>query len=184
LDKKKSAIICAFFLPALMVFILQYFESIPIWALVVGWACFFHLGGGITPTNAAKDLLSNSIIGSLIGWLSALAIFTNPLALLIPPALWGPFVIGLAIALITALDSFKPMSITPVVIYGFALNWGFLATPETLDLNVLTSVDLKNVAIAIPISLILGAAFGLINALAINLLATKNDHNHSAFDIR
>jgi Protein of unknown function (DUF1097) len=178
MDKKFSAICCAFVLPAIMVLILQYFKEVPIWALVVAWACFFHLGGGDKPNLVAKELLTNSIIGTLIGWVSALLILSNPIPILSDYGLWGPLVIGLAIALITAFDSFKPMSITPVVIYGFALNWGFLSVPGMLNLKILTAIEMKNVAIAVPIALFLGAFFGFINAISINILASSNHSIH------
>jgi hypothetical protein len=175
---KLSTISCAFVLPALMVFILQYFNEVPIWALVVAWACFFHLGGANNPNLVAKELLTNSIIGTLIGWVSALLILSNPIPILSEYGLWGPLVIGLAIALITAFDSFKPMSITPVVIYGFALNWGFLSVPGMLNLKMLTAIDMKNVVIAVPVALFLGALFGFINVFSIRVLASNNQSIH------
>lgn len=172
--KHKSAIVtCAFVLPAFMVIIMQNFNSIPIWSLVVAWACFFHLGGDKNPSEASKLVLINLLLGILSGWTSALLIVNGPAFTMLNMNLWAPLVIGLAIGVITVLSLYKNFIVPPVVIYGFSINWAYLSSQGMLNQSILTQFSLQNVLISTTLSILLGCLFGYINSISVKRLSLE-----------
>jgi mxaA protein len=166
--------VCGVALTIVMVMLMmQGIKVLPIWPAVIAWACFFHLGGGTEPRAAITTILLSTTFGVFLGWLSAIAILTNPVAALIPDMLWGPLVIGVAVGILSLSAYWKPLSVTPVCVYGYAANWGYLDVPGRLDMHVLTSLDINNVMLALPCAVILGCVFGYVNAKLVGLLIAK-----------
>lgn len=165
--------LCSVVLTALVVLLMQNIRILPIWPLVIAWACFFHLGGGEQPRAAMASVMLSTIFGVLMGWFSALAILDNPVAAVLAPGPWAALVIAVFVGIISACAYWKPFSITPVCIYGYAATWGYLDVPGRFDFAVLTSLNLQNVVLILPAAITAGCAFGYLNARLVGMLIIK-----------
>lgn len=165
--------LCSVVLTALVVLLMQSIQILSIWPLVIAWACFFHLGGGEQPRAAMVSVMLSTIFGVFMGWLSALAILNNPVTALLAPGLWAALVIAVFVGIISACAYWKPFSITPVCIYGYAATWGYLDVPGRFDFAVLTSLNLQNVILILPAAIAAGCAFGYFNARLVGMLTVK-----------
>ena len=157
-------------LTVIIVLLMQKIEVLPMWPLVIAWACFFHLGGAEDARSAIQSVFVSTVFGVLMGWLSALAIMSNPTPELIPGTIWAALVIAVAIGIISVCAYWKTLSITPVCIYGYAANWGYLDVPGRFDWAVLTSFDWQNVVLVLPVAIAVGCAFAYINARMVGVL--------------
>lgn len=153
-----------------IVLLMQKIEVLPIWPLVIAWACFFHLGGGEEPRAAIVSVLLSTVFGVLMGWLSALAIMSNPVSGMIPGPIWAALVIAVAVGIISVCAYWKTLSITPVCIYGYAATWGYLDVPGRFDWAVLTSLDWQNVVLVLPVAIAVGCAFAYLNVRMVGML--------------
>jgi len=153
-----------------IVLLMQKIEVLPIWPLVIAWACFFHLGGGEKPRAAIVSVFVSTVFGVLMGWLSALAIMSNPIPELTPGSIWAALVIALAVGIISVCAYWKTLSITPVCIYGYAATWGYLDVPGRFDWAVLTAFDWQNVVLVLPVAIAVGCAFAYLNARMVGML--------------
>ena len=164
---------CAVVLTVVALLALQEIKVLPIWPVFIAWACFCHLGGGKEPRAAIRSLLVCLLFGVFMGWLSALAILTNPLGRTIPDPVSGAVIAGIAIGVISALAFWKALVATPVCVYGYAATWGFLDVPGRFDLSVLTSFSAENVMVALPCAFVFGGLSGYMNARLVDLLVPK-----------
>ncbi|WP_240483770.1 DUF1097 domain-containing protein [Methylobacillus sp. MM3] len=153
-----------------IVLLMQKIEVLPMWPLVIAWACFFHLGGGEKPRAAVVSVFVSTVFGVLMGWLSALAIMSNPIPELMPGTIWAALVIALAVGIISVCAYWKTLSITPVCIYGYAATWGYLDVPGRFDWAVLTALDWQNVVLVLPAAIAVGCAFAYVNARMVGML--------------
>lgn len=158
-------------LTLVIVLLMQQIAVLPIWPLVIAWACFFHLGGAEDASAAMRSVFISTVFGVLMGWLSALTIMSNPAPELLPGNLWGAGVIAIAVGVISVCAYWKTLSITPVCIYGYAATWGFLDVPGRFDWSVLTAFSWQNVMLALPVAIAVGCAFAWVNARMVGLLA-------------
>ena len=132
--------------------------SILIWAAFVAWACYFHSGGD----NAAlKSTVFCNIFGVVCAWIAALAILGIPLAATLSLPLWAAIVVAVTVAAYTLASQIPALSSIPGTTYGYACTFAFLLqTPDKLSLGALVSPSLDNALIAVPVSMVIGAAFG------------------------
>lgn len=153
-----------------IVLLMQKIEVLPMWPLVIAWACFFHLGGAEDARSAIVSVFISTVFGVLMGWLSALAIINNPVGEFIPGSIWAALVIAIAVGIISVCAYWKTLSITPVCIYGYAATWGYLDVPGRFDWAVLTAFDWHNVVLVLPVAIAVGCAFAYVNARMVGML--------------
>lgn len=163
-----------FTLTAIALYLLGYFPFIPAWTIFITWACFFHMEGGINKDQAFFATLRHIGLGVLASWLSALAVLNNPFSGAMADQLWAPVLIAVAIAVLMRLSTFIQFSVTPAIIYGYALIWAFLSVPGLFDQEILLSPTFKNAIVAIGFSVLLGACAGYMNAMMVNFLCKLN----------
>lgn len=167
--KPLAALTCAnVILAIVMTFSMQFF-TLPLWPMVIAWACFFHLGGGDRPPAALAAVLAHAVFGVFAGWLAALAILFNPTAL--PGTVWVPLVVGAAVGVMSLASGWPRLAVLPVCVYGFAANWAYLDVPGRFDPAVLTALRADNVIVALPAALLIGGLFGWANARLIAQLS-------------
>jgi len=167
--KPLAALTCAnVVLATIMTFSMQSF-TLPLWPMVIAWACFFHLGGGDRPPAALAAVLAHAVFGVFAGWLAALAILANPTAL--PGTVWVPLVVGAAVGVMSLASGWPRLAVLPVCVYGFAANWAYLDVPGRFDPAVLTALRADNVIVALPLALLIGGLFGWANAKLIAQLS-------------
>ncbi len=165
--------LCSIVLTVPLILVMQNVPMLPVWPLVIAWACFFHLGGGSEPRGAIVSVLVSTIFGVTMGWLSALAILNNPVADLVPPGIWAALVIAAFIGAISACAYWRPLSITPVCVYGYAATWGYLDVPGRFDPTALTTLNAHNAILILPAAIALGCALGYLNARMVGMLIAK-----------
>lgn len=122
-----------FLLTAIAIYALNYFPFIPTWPIFITWACFFHMDGGVNKNQAYFAVIRHIFLGTFIAWITALALLNNLLYSVISDALWASVLIALGIALIMRLSLMVQFSVTPAIIYGYALIWAFLSVPGLYD---------------------------------------------------
>ena len=133
-----------------------------IWAAFVAWGCFYHSGGD-------EAALKNTIIGNLFGvvcaWAAAMIILSIPLAATLTLPVWAGIVVAGTVFVVVMAAHLPAFSIIPASVYGYASAFAFLLqTPDALSVETLTSVAMTNALIVIPVSMTIGAVFGLASA--------------------
>ena len=159
-----------FILTAIAVFILGYLPFVPAWPIFITWACFFHMDGGINKNQAFFSTIRHILLGAFASWLSALAVLNNPFSGAVADQLWAPILIAFAIAVLMRLSTLIQFSVTPAIIYGYALIWAFLSVPGLFSQEILLSLSFKNAFVAISFSVLFGACIGYFNAAMVNAL--------------
>lgn len=133
--------------------------SILIWACFIGWACFFHSGGNI---EALRKTITCNTIGAIFAVVSALLILSTPLAGMLGLPLGAAIVVGVMAFLLCLLAHLELFNVIPASVYGFAATFAFLLqTPEKLAVAKLAELSLDNALIVVPLSMAIGAGFGL-----------------------
>jgi hypothetical protein len=170
MNKLNAATLAAVVMTALVLYVLAWVPAIPVWAVFISWACFFHMNGGKNRNQAWLDTLLHIGVGLVSAWLSALLVLSNPLTHAPIGAWWGPVIIGLVIGVLFRLGVSARFSITPAIIYGYAGTFAFLSVPGRFSRESLLSMTLDNVLIAMGISLLLGISAGYVNAVVVERL--------------
>ena len=133
-----------------------------IWATFIAWACFFHVGGDDV---ALRNTIIGNVFGSLVAAIAAIIIVAVPLAATLTLPLWAGIVVGVSVWVICIAAKFKPLSVIPANVYGYAAIFAYLLqTPDRLSLQALTSVSLNNAFIVVALSMIVGAILGYASA--------------------
>jgi hypothetical protein len=169
--KPFPALVCANVVLATLMTLSMQTLPLPMWTMVIAWACFFHLGGGDRPPAALAAVLAHAVFGVFAGWLAALAVLFNPTSL--PLTLCLPAVIGVAVGAMSLASGWSRLAVLPVCVYGFAANWAYLDVPGRFDPAVLTTLRGDNVMVALPAALLIGCLFGWANARLIALLRAR-----------
>jgi hypothetical protein len=160
-----------FLLTAIVLYFLNLVPFIPAWAVFITWACFFHMEGGLYKEQTYFSIIRHIGLGAFAAWLTALLLLLqNPFSHATLAAWWGPVLIAAVIALLMRLGTFSKFSVTPAVIYGYAMIWAFLSKPGSFDVASLTSLSFDNALIVIEICLLLGASAAYLNALMVDAL--------------
>lgn len=122
-----------------------------IWGIFVAWGAFFHSGGD----NAA--LRSTIICGILGAVLAGIALF---LAGILPlGGLAAPIAVGIMVFVLVMLASVPVFSTIPASVYGFALTAALALTGG----GSVTALSTANPVVVIALSIIVGAAFGMLS---------------------
>lgn len=172
MTKLNAATLAAVVLTALMLQAMSYLPAIPVWAIFISWACFFHLGGGEDRNQAWRATMQHVGLGIATAWLSALMVLHNPFEQPLIVEWWASVVIGLVIGVLFRLSVLTRFAVTPAIVYGYAGTFAFLSVPGKFSTEILLSFTFDNVLVAMGISLILGVIAGYINALVIDWLCS------------
>lgn len=167
--KPLGALTCANVALAFVMTLSMQSLTLPLWPMVIAWACFFHLGGGGRPPAALAAVLAHAVFGVFAGWLAAPAILFNPTAL--PGTVWVPLVVGAAVGVMSLASGWPRLAVLPVCVYGFAANWAYLDVPGRFDPAALTVLRADNVIVALPPALLIGCLFGWANVKLIAQLS-------------
>ena len=174
MSKINAATFSASVLTLLTLLAMSRFPAVPLWAMFIAWACFFHLGGGDSPRGTWLKVILHMGLGAFASWLSALLLLANPFNGPLAQLLWGPVLIACAIALLMRTSLVPWLATTPAIIYGYAAIWAFLSVPGRFDQAALRSAGLENAIVAVLGAIVLGTCLGYINACIANWLA--RDH--------
>jgi hypothetical protein len=125
-----------------------------IWAIFIGWGCFFGSGGDTAG-------MTSTMIGSVFGVLCA-----SLAAVLILKADWfgdvatAPiWVMVTVFVVVYAGSSVDALSNIPAIVYGYAATFAYILTAGLLDMDELVSS-----MTLVGVSLLVGAVFGLVSA--------------------
>jgi hypothetical protein len=166
-----AACLSAGLLTAIVLFALRDYPAMPLWAMFITWACFFHLGGDQDPSTSFRITLTHILVGVVSAWVSALILFASPWTDGLLSQLWAPLVIGLVIGLLVRLSAIGWLAVTPAIIYGYASVWAFLSTSGHFSLTALQSLSMQNVVIVLPLCVLMGVCMGYINVRMVRLIA-------------
>ena len=133
-----------------------------IWAAFVAWGAFFALGADMA---ALQKVIVCGVFGALVAWLVAVVILSVPLAAALGLPLWAAIVVGVGVVVVVLAANVPALATIPATVFGFAASFAYLLqTPDVLKLETLLSGSLKNSLVVIPLSLIVGTAFGMVSA--------------------
>lgn len=173
MSKINAVAFSASILTMLVLLLMNHLPQVPLWALFISWACFFHLGGGDNPDAAWRLANIHIATGIIASWLSALIVLANPFSGALAAQLWAPLVIGLAIGLLARMGTIPCFAVMPAMIYGYAGVWAFLSVPGRFDPAVLRSLTFDNVLIAMITAVLLGTCLAYFNARLVGWLARE-----------
>lgn len=173
MSKINAATLSASVLTLLTLLLMSRFPAVPLWAMFIAWACFFHLGGGEKPGETVLKASLHLGVGAVASWLSALLLLANPFAGPWAELLWGPAVIAAAIGLLMRASLLPWLAATPAIIYGYAAIWAFLVVPGRFDAALLRSAGMENALVAVLAAVLLGTGLGYVNARLAQWLARE-----------
>ncbi len=131
--------------------------GLQIWAAFIGWAAFYHSGGG---SAALKTNIPAHIFGALIGLLALIGTTTFAGALGVPVA--AGICVGIGAAVIVLAANIPALGSILSSVYGFAACAGYALLAGKL--GTLTSVSIvDNPWLNASASMIIGALFGFVS---------------------
>ena len=138
--------------------------TIQIWIGFIGWASFYHCGGGV-------DGLRKSIFANLWGVVMATIalVLITKVNLGLPGVLWASIVVGATACILVLGARFEPFSVIPATVYGFASTAGY----GLMSGASITAVNLANPAICVAISLVVGGLFGIVSERFAGVMTAK-----------
>lgn len=102
-------------------------------------------------------------------------ILTIPLGAVLTPQVWAGLVVLITVVVYILSSQVPALASVPGTTYGYACTFAFLLqTPGKLDKVVLTSISLDNVVLVVPLSMAIGALFGLASAKLAAFLTKPN----------
>jgi hypothetical protein len=111
------------------------------------------------------------VFGVVMAWLVAVIVAEGWLHL--SSSVSSAIAAGLASFLIVLASRFEPFSNVPATFYGFASAFAFLTlTPRAFSIRAMTQWNLENVLVAVPVSLLIGSALGVLQGLVAGRLST------------
>ena len=126
--------------------------TIQIWIGFLGWASFYHCGGG-------NDGLKNSIIANIWGVVCgfvALLLITQ-VNVGIPGVLWASIAVAICAFVLVIGAKVEALAAIPAAVYGYASVAGY----GLLSGASLTDVNFANPLICAIVSLVIGNIFGI-----------------------
>ncbi len=128
--------------------------TIQIWVGFIGWASFYHCGGGAE--GLKKSIMAN-LWGVVMAFIALLVITqVNPG---LPGVIWPSIVVGVTAAILVLGAKIPAFAVIPATVYGYASTAGY----GLLSGASVTEVGLANPLICVAISLVVGGLFGIVS---------------------
>jgi len=128
--------------------------TLQIWIGFIGWASFYHCGGG--SAGLAKSVAAN-LWGVVMAFIALLLITqVNPG---LPGVLWPSLVVGVTAAILVLGAKIEALNVIPATVYGYASTAGY----GLLSGATLTTFNLANPLICVSLSLVIGGLFGIVS---------------------
>jgi hypothetical protein len=134
---------------------------IQIWIGFIGWASFYHCGGG--STGLLKSVAAN-LWGVVMAYIALLLITQIDTGL--PGVLWPSIVVGATAAILVLGAKVEALNIIPATVYGYAATAGY----GLLSGASLTTLTAANPLICVAASLVIGGLFGIVSEKFAGLL--------------
>ena len=132
-----------------------------IWAVFIGWAVYFVLGGD---GKALQKTVICNVLGAILAWITLLIILAIPLAGALSLPIWAGIVIGVLVTIMCLLAHIEIFDSIPASVIGYACVAAYaLQTPDAFTMNALTSGSFSNPLIVIGVSLVIGAILGMVS---------------------
>lgn len=128
--------------------------TIQIWIGFIGWASFYHCGGGTE--GLRKSVLAN-LWGVAMAYAALLLITQVDTGL--PGVLWPSLVVGVTAGILVLGAKIEALNIIPATVYGYASTAGY----GLLSGASLTALTAANPLICVAVSLVIGGVFGLVS---------------------
>lgn len=128
--------------------------TLQIWIGFIGWASFYHCGGGTA--GLAKSVAAN-LWGVVMAFIALLLITqVNPG---LPGFIWPSLVVGVTAAILVLGAKVEALNVIPATVYGYASTAGY----GLLSGASVTDVNLANPLICASLSLVIGGLFGIVS---------------------
>ena len=138
--------------------------GLQIWAIFIGWACFFHCGG---KENGLVSTVVCTAFGVIIG---AAALLVNAKYNVgLPGPVWAGIAVGVAAAVIVLASSIPPLASIPASVLGFASIAAYALLEAGTDNLFAASLD--GPVVVVILSLIVGAVFGYVSEKLAGMLS-------------
>lgn len=142
------------FLGAVATYLFLTIGTLQIWVGFIGWASFYHCGGG--SVGLAKSIAAN-LWGVVMAFIALLLITQiNPG---LPGVLWPSLVVGVTAAILVLGAKIEALNVIPATVYGYASTAGY----GLLSGATLTTFNLANPLICVSLSLVIGGLFGIVS---------------------
>lgn len=134
--------------------------GLQVWAVFVGWGCFYHAGGG---TEGLTKSMVNHIWGVVVAAVTLFIVGTVGGSVAVTSV-----IVGLSVVILVLGAHLPTLSTIPAGVYGYA---------STAAFCLLTGVALGDLAAVIPaavivlVSLIIGNLFGFVSQKGAGLMA-------------
>jgi Protein of unknown function (DUF1097) len=149
--------LAAALLAAVTVWIFAHLPGLWVWAAFVGWASYDQSGAN------RKALLTSSVcmvFGAIMAWLVALVVAGNLLPF--SGAVASAIAAGVASFIIVYVSRYTLFSNVPATFCGFASSFAFLLMRSGgFSMSAMTALDLGNVLLCVPLSLLIGSVLGV-----------------------
>ena len=128
--------------------------TLQIWIGFIGWASFYHCGGG--SVGLTKSVAAN-LWGVVMAFIALLLITQINSGL--PGVLWPSLVVGVTAAILVLGAKIEALNVIPATVYGYASTAGY----GLLSGATLTTFNLANPLICVSLSLVIGGLFGIVS---------------------
>ncbi len=128
--------------------------TIQIWAAFLGWASFYHCGGG---GDGLRKSVAANLWGVVMAFIALLLITQVNTGL--PGPLWPSIVVGITAGILVLGAKIEAFSVIPATVYGYASTAGY----GLLSGASLTDINLANPLICVAVSMVIGGLFGLVS---------------------
>ena len=139
--------------------------TIQIWIGFIGWASFYHCGGG---ADGLRKSVGANLWGVVMATIALIVITQIDPGL--PGVLWPSIVVGVAACILVLGAKFEPFGVIPATVYGFASTAGY----GLLSGASITTVNLANPAICVALSLVIGGLFGIASQRFAAMITAKS----------
>jgi len=127
------------------------------WAAMLAWACYLQAGGD---ASALKKTVLGNAFGACCAWLAVMLSSVFP-ATGLAFHLRNVIIVGVTLLLLSMASRFKGLSLIPASLYGYAALFAYLPATSGYSPETLTHLGRTNGLIAVILSMVLGAFFGL-----------------------
>jgi hypothetical protein len=135
-----------------------------IWIGFIGWASFYHCGGGI---DGFRNSAGANLWGVVMAYIALLLITQVNLGL--PGVIWPSLVVGVTAAILVLGSKIPAFAVIPATVYGYASTAGY----GLLSGASLTAANLANPLICVAVSLVVGGLFGIVSEKLAGMIVAK-----------